>query len=110
MGPIGCPVKCFQAVANRSNWEKTIGVATISAGRDTKGEVSVGGVGGFAMVLFILWYVFIIIQMFMGYGTAYRKTKANGDNGVALFGWMIVYNLAAMIPGLGIYLWNKSKE
>lgn len=38
-----------------------------------------------------MWYILIIVQAIMGYGTAYRKIKANGDNGVSLFGWMIVY-------------------
>ena len=61
-------------------------------------------------LVLIAWYIIMIIQAFMGYGTAYRKTKANGDNGVSLFGWMIVYcSLASLVPGLGIYLWNKSK-
>ena len=62
-------------------------------------------------VIFLLWVVCMYVQMFLGYGTAYRATKKGGDNGVALFGWLIVYGwLAAMVPGLGWYLWNKSKE
>ena len=60
--------------------------------------------------LYIVWYGFIIAQSYLAYGTAYRQTKANGDNGVALWGWLIVYNLAALIPGLGIYHWKKSRE
>ena len=56
------------------------------------------------------WAVLEIIQSFLAYGTAYRKAKANGDDGVSVFGWLIVYMLAALIPGLGIYLWKKSKE
>ena len=60
--------------------------------------------------LLLVWYVVVIVQTFFGYGTAYRWTKNGGDNGAALFGWMIVTSLAALIPGLGIYLWNKSKE
>jgi len=67
-------------------------------------------VSGVWLFILIVWYIFIFIQMLMGYGTAYRKTKANGDNGVSLFGWLLVYNLAAIIPGLGIYLWKKSKD
>lgn len=62
------------------------------------------------LLILLVWYVLYIVQMFMAYGTAYRHTKRGGDNGVALFGWMIVFLLAAAIPGLGIYLWNKSKE
>ena len=61
-------------------------------------------------VIYLAWYVIWVVQMFFGYGTAYRKTKANGDNGVSLFGWLIVYSLAALVPGLGFYLWNKSKD
>lgn len=65
------------------------------------------GIMGF---LFIVWYLLIIVQSFMSYGTAYRKTKANGDNGVALCGWFIVYGFAAFIPYLGIHLWKNSKK
>lgn len=63
----------------------------------------------FAIILFIIWYILIIVQSFLSVGTAYRKTKANGDNGVSLYGWSIVYGLAAFVPLLGIYLWKKSK-
>lgn len=58
----------------------------------------------------ILWYIMVYVQVFFAYGTAYRYTKRGGDNGVALFGWMFVFSLAALIPGLGIYLWHKSKD
>lgn len=61
------------------------------------------------LVALAIWSVLIIVQGFMAIGTAYRKTKARGDSGVSLFGWMIAYNLAAIVPGLGIYLWRKSK-
>ncbi len=60
--------------------------------------------------LLIVWYAFTIIQEILAYGTAYRQTKSGGDNGVALFGWLLVYMLAAVVPGLGIYLWRKSRE
>jgi hypothetical protein len=59
----------------------------------------------------VAWYIVSIIQGILGYGTAYRRTKRGGDDGAALFGWMIVYcGLAALIPGLGFYLWSKSKK
>ena len=61
-------------------------------------------------IIVAAWYVLWIVQMFLGYGTAYRKTKANGDNGVSLFGWIIVYMLAAIVPWLGVHLWKKSKQ
>jgi len=48
--------------------------------------------------------------MFFGYGTAYRLTKNGGDNGVALFGWIVACGFAALVPGLGIYLWFKYKD
>jgi len=63
-----------------------------------------------AMFFLFAWYVVSIIQMFMGFGTAYRLTKNGGDNGVALWGWLFVMGLVAAIPGLGIYLWIKYKE
>ena len=66
--------------------------------------------GIFIAALAVLWEILYIVQMFMAYGTAYRKTKANGDNGVSLFGWLIAYGFAAIIPGLGIYLWSRSKK
>jgi len=61
-------------------------------------------------LLLVLWYVVAIIQSILAYGTAYRYTQRGGDNGVALWGWMLAFGLAALIPGLGYYLWRKSKE
>ena len=58
----------------------------------------------------ILWYIIYFIQFFLGFGTAYRLTKENGDNGVSLWGWMLLIGLASLIPGLGFYLWSKYKE
>ena len=60
--------------------------------------------------IIVLWYIVSLVQMILGYGTAYRYTKANGDNGISLFGWMIVTSFAALIPGLGFYLWKKSLD
>ena len=63
------------------------------------------------MVLIIfLWRICMVVQMFLAYGTAYRYTKRGGDNGVALFGWMFLFGLAAIIPGLGFYLWKQSQD
>ena len=62
------------------------------------------------MVLLILWYIVMGIQSILSYGTAYRLTKKGGDNGVSLFGWFIVLNLASVIPGLGIYLWHRYRD
>jgi hypothetical protein len=62
------------------------------------------------ILLYIAWYIVYLIQMFLGYGTAYRYTKRNGDNGVSLFGWMIVFGLVAAIPVLGFYFWKKAKK
>lgn len=61
-------------------------------------------------IIVILWYITSIVQSFLAFGTAYRLTKNGGDNGVSLWGWMLVFNLAAWIPGLGIYLWFKYKD
>jgi len=64
------------------------------------------------MVNFILflWYVTSFIQFMFGYGTAYRLTKANGDNGVALWGWIFLMGWTSLIPGLGFYLWFRHRE
>ena len=64
----------------------------------------------FSSPILVIWYIIYIVQVFFAYGTAYRYTKKGGDNGVALFGWMLLFVLAASIPGLGIYLWHKSKK
>ena len=64
----------------------------------------------FVGLLMIVYYILYTVQVLMAYGTAYRKTKAGGDNGAALFGWMIVYMLAAALPGLGIGLWWKNRD
>ena len=68
------------------------------------------GLSTIGVLLFLTWYVLAFVQLFMGYGTAYRTTKMGGDNGVALVGWILVFSMAALVPGLGIYLWNKSKK
>ncbi len=60
--------------------------------------------------LLILWRLIVIVQTFFAYGTAYRLTKNGGDNGISLFGWLIVFGAAALIPGLGIYLWLRYRE
>ena len=63
------------------------------------------------MYLFVLlWQVIIVVQGFFAYGTAYRFTRDRGDNGVSLFGWLIVFGLASIIPGLGIYLWFTNRD
>ena len=49
------------------------------------------------LALYFIWYVFAIVQSFLAYGTAYRKTKATGDNGAPLFGWMLLHILAALV-------------
>ncbi len=62
-------------------------------------------------IILFIWYAFYFVQAIMGYGTAYRKTKAGGDDGVALFGWMILFSgIVSIVPGLGIYFWVKSKD
>lgn len=61
------------------------------------------------VIIYFAWYALMIVQSFMALGTAYRKTKANGDNGVALYGWLFVYGLAALVPYLGIHFWRKSR-
>lgn len=61
-------------------------------------------------IIMVLWYIVMIVQSLMSYGTAYRLTKNGGDNGVALVGWLILMGFASMIPGLGIYLWIRYKN
>lgn len=60
--------------------------------------------------LFVVWQITIVLQMFFGFGTAYRLTRDGGDNGASLFGWLFAMNLAAIIPGLGFYIWNKYRD
>lgn len=57
-----------------------------------------------------LLYILFIVQSILSYGTAYRLTRRGGDNGVTLFGWMIVMQFANIVPGLGIYLYIKHKD
>jgi hypothetical protein len=61
-------------------------------------------------MILVLWQIVSVVQSILSYGTAYRLTKKGGDNGVSLFGWFFVLNLASMVPGLGIYLWFKYKD
>jgi len=62
------------------------------------------------MFILILWQITILIQVIFSYGTAYRLAKTGGDNGVSLFGWLWLMQLASLIPGLGIYLWFKYRD
>ncbi len=61
-------------------------------------------------ILILLCQPIILVQHFLAYGTAYRLTKNGGDNGVSLFGWFFLLELASLIPGLGIYLWFKYRD
>ena len=47
------------------------------------------------------------VQQWLAYGTAYRLTRAGGDDGLSLYGWLFLMRLAALVPGLGFYLWWK---
>ena len=61
-------------------------------------------------MILILWCIIYIFQLFLSFGTAYRLTKNGGDNGVALWGWLLAMGLASAVPGLGIYLWYKNRD
>jgi len=63
-----------------------------------------------ATIIIVAWHIVTVIQVFLGYGTAYRLTRDGGDNGISLFGWLFVTSLAAIIPGLGFYLWHKYSD
>ena len=62
------------------------------------------------MLLIFIYQIIVFVQVCLGYGTAYRLTKHGGDNGVSLFGWMLLMSLASLIPGLGIWLWRKHRD
>ena len=66
--------------------------------------------GVFGLILLWLWNLVTVVQSILNYGTAYRLTKKGGDNGVALFGWMLLMGFASVVPGLGFYLWHKYRE
>lgn len=61
-------------------------------------------------LLSFAWYIIVVVQSFLSFGTAYRLTKNGGDNGISLFGWMFILEFASAIPGLGIYLWQKYRD
>jgi len=52
----------------------------------------------------------LLVQNLLAYGTAYRLAKKSGDNGVSLFCWHFLMSLAALVPGLGIYLWLRNRD
>lgn len=72
-------------------------------------EKGAGSSTGLISVLLLLWGVLFTVQLFLGYGTAYRLAKRKGDNGVSLCAWMALLGFAAMVPGLGFYLWKKGR-
>jgi hypothetical protein len=61
-------------------------------------------------MLHILWMAFCAVQELLSMGTAYRLTKRGGDNGVSLWGWLLLLSFASAVPGLGIYLWYKYRD
>lgn len=61
-------------------------------------------------LLIALYAACFVVQYYLAFGTAYRRSKRGGDNGLALFGWLLVYWLAALVPGLGAYLWFRSNN
>ncbi|MCL2574951.1 MAG: hypothetical protein FWE33_00825 [Defluviitaleaceae bacterium] len=61
-------------------------------------------------ILMIVWWLVTIVQTFLNYGTAYRLTRDNGNNGASLFAWMLLLSFAALIPGLCIFLWWKFRD
>jgi hypothetical protein len=65
--------------------------------------------GDLKMIL-VLWKILVVIQGILSFGTAYRLTKKGGDNGLALWGWFIVFEFVSLVPGLGIYMWFKYKD
>ena len=83
----------------------------LAATKKAASNPDLGPAGIVIAIILFAWYVVWIVQAILGYGTAYRKTKAGGDSGVALFGWMIVFcSLVPIVPGLGFYFWKKSKN
>jgi len=62
------------------------------------------------ILLLFVWHIITLLQVFFGYGTAYRLTRDGGDNGIFLFGWLFLMSLAALIPGLGFYIWHKNRD
>lgn len=69
-----------------------------------------GNGNGWLMYIILAWEALYVVQALLAYGTAYRRTKRGADSGVALFGWMLVYSIVAVIPFLGVYLWSRSKN
>lgn len=61
-------------------------------------------------LILLLWEIVYLVQIFFSFGTAYRFTKRGGDNGIALFGWMLLFNFASVVPGLGFYFWWKYRD
>ncbi len=67
-------------------------------------------IGGGFFIAYLVWMVLTIVQNILNYGTAYRLTKRGGDNGIALYGWILVMSLASFVPGLGLYLWFRYRH
>ncbi len=54
-----------------------------------------------------VWFLFVIVQYFLSFGTAYRATKKGNDNGFGLFIYLIGFGAASVIPGLGLHYYIK---
>lgn len=59
------------------------------------------------LVVFIVWAIIYILQLFLAFGTAYRCTKSGNDNGVGLFIYLLGFSFAALVPGLGLHYYIK---
>ena len=58
-------------------------------------------------IVFIVWAIIFVLQVFLAFGTAYRCTKNGNDNGVGLFIYLLGFIFAAIIPGLGLHYYIK---
>ena len=60
------------------------------------------------IIVALLVITFDIVQAFLAFGTAYRCAKRGKDDGVALFIYMIGFELAALVPGLGLHYYIRN--
>lgn len=58
----------------------------------------------------LIYAILVLVQSFMAFGTAYRWTRNMDGNGIVLFFCLLLCQLMAWVPGLGIFLWVKSLD
>ena len=64
---------------------------------------------GLLGLVMVAWGLIYLIQQFVAFASAWYKIKRDNAGAMAYIGWLIAYGFAALVPGLGFYIFKKNK-